>query len=1637
MKKRRVLALLLALSLAVSMNGMTVLATGPDAVDFPVTAGVDDNTVKEEEQSADTQKGDDTHQPEASEEENRTDGQGNVETVGGETDSGTTDNAGGTGSEVTDGDEDVPNPGDSSEDQDNPDDQIQDGDAGKEEQPDQSSEGEDETEPGGDNSGKEDDPDNNAPEDAGDPEEGGPEEDSPEESVSDNAMEEETQIHSTAVKMMSFTDEVGMVVTYNAATPYEYTVDENGTLTAIKVRKGEQLEDVEGNVVLADDQGIKRIGQGAFTGNTKITYVSMPAGVTSIGENAFKGCTSLKGMTIPTGVTVIETSAFEGCSGLTQFALPATITSIGNRAFYGDARLFMVYMRNIDNSQLQSIGDYAFYGCNALSEFCSDMEFTFPDAMTTIGDYAFYDCDSVVTIEFSKNIISLGVHAFESCSNLKKVVLPDKLETVSEYGFAECISLMKVEFGNANQTNIIGSYSFKGCYSLHSIEFSKWVQKIETGAFEGCTGLLWVKIPQPKCLIKQYAFPPAATLTLIGWTSSGQPSNEDGSYYVDTFAQLNGNQFCDIEAKNDTQFYKYAIQKTGTGTGEIYVSLVSGGDWTKDPNKENGGTGVKAGTKLYVGLKPDSGSKTDYVVKCNGEVIKPVNNEMSFEMPAGGAVLSAEFELKDIKQEIDGISVSYELSNGSDLKVGQTTRLFLLDANNKIVPSSKIKFSTKPSTSTVASVTDQGVITALKEGSVVITAETTGGNNQKIQVEVLIEVKKPDAVSVKVNARDYNTSLIKVTEKMVGEQLVQTASLDQIVVRTAPATLTLRAQAYDKDGDAMKVALQWTTSDAKVAKLAKSSTANAESDNKITIPQGANGEATITVTATNADKKIKQKFIIQVKDYTPRLSASSITLNLEKEEEASLRIISSYDSPIDPGTFKLMSADNDKVESPYFDWEYDSTGSFDGSYRYIIRPKKEQIDKKVYNVKVKVNSYDPIPLNITVKSSIPAPKVSFDKKQKKINLFYANDGTEIRPVITNLGTEKIESYSLESLTDSKDDKLFTENFEIDEATGVITQKNENLVYTDKNKLITTGYLVLRFEGYKDKVVKKYKITIPTQTIKPSYKLDKTSDTFNLTADEQTVFLTLMDSKTKKQVVLDDADWTVELTDNTETNSVLRENVSIDGDGRIEMVVNSTPKKGRVRFSIRNNEWAIGQAFTYTYTIKTTSATPKVTLRTATVNMNSQYPEQTGEFALKSNQCDTVLADEQEFAAVSSARNAAEYEKLKVEYTSGVGTVSIEDESIKNGTYKFKAAVIKTDQDENLNGVTLTVKVTNAVPTMKLKGSASLNLAARTDDDYTETAEVALNAKLPEGYSVEEIATVDSIVCTSKNVDVGFEEKFDWEIADNVLRIALNSPVTAKTYAFSMTPVYIGDNGSTVTGKAVKFNVKVYKGEISVKLSAKGTLNLLDRGNEYTVKNSIVYTPTFTNLKDTVEEALIFDGSRAELGDEESAYFIAEVVKGKIYVTPKEGAEIENKKTYPVRIWLKLANYGGYEGMWVPGQLNIKTAQTLPKVTTDKSTIDLYLSKKTYEAVFTVTPKAGSVGKAVDAVFGEKDTKSEESFNVICEPQDDGSMEVRVSLKDTVSYPGNTTSKVTMYVMFEGQGVKTTGTAITMNFRINK
>ena len=1617
MKKRRVLALLLALSLAVSTNGMTVLATEGDMPAVSVSIEETAGEAIGSEIPADDQ------QTDGSVEGSETDGQEQGELPGGEDNAGNPDG---------DGDSQDQNDGDAVE--------IPDAD-----------------ENGDLLNGEEESAE---PEDKVDSEE--------QEEVEEEADGELSDDEVPEIRMMTFTDDTGFKITYNAVQATSFTPNvSNGVLTGIP--------DAEGVVDLREETTITEIGANAFKDNAKITYVMLPSSVTKIQNGAFQNCNKLQGIYLPAKMETIGVSAFEQCRSLVKIAIPKAVTSIGDRAFYQDDKLFMVYMKDADYSELTSIGDEAFYECKALVQFCSDTAFVIPGKLQTIGARAFSKCESITEVDLNESVTTMGDSVFEDCSSLKSVTLSSLLQDIPKAAFKGCNNLVRVIFKMGNKT--IGESAFEGCFKLGGVELVHSINKIENHAFKGCTKLVSAEIPNGETIFGDSAFPKGSSLTLIG-------PNYTGSTVL-IYADNNNNNFVGNGYKDQSSYYLYDVLPTGTGSGNLTVKDKDG----KDPNTLHNNQGVAYNTKLYVYYTPASGSAlVTGSVKCNGVPLnKDSNGVYYFTMPIGGALITAEFvTTSNSKQTAGGKGdITVEMSNGDivtaegevkeiALKVGQSSRMFLIDTKdgNKAIDSGKITYTTD--NKAVATVSNTGMIQAVKVGNAKVKATVKCGDGTTFTGEIRVSVTTSDVAELKVKATSYDASKIKLTTSASDD--VQSATVDKNSVKQA-LTFKIKATAYDADADDMAVALKWATSDAKVAKISSTSTTAASPINTVTIPANTDGEATITVTATNADKTtITQKFIVSVKDYTPRLVSGTLTVNPNLEDGALLEIVSAYEKAIDNKMVKLMYSDN-SIEST--DFVLTPVEDEDGSNPTVSRFRVSALQgvaAKTYTVNVDIGdgAYS-IPLKITVKSTQPSPKVAFEKNQPKLDLFKKKDETPVNVVVSNLGNDLVSEYSLEPLSDSDDDKLFTENFKVEYVDGShckitqkITEENDSMQFTSKNKAAVTGYLVLKYEGYKDTITKKFKITIPTQTVTPSFKLDRTADTYYADCDAQEITLQLLDKKNKNLPVdLSKDGYHVQVTTGSGfTRAVTK--CEITDDGNIKMPMTKNPDAGKVYLEVTNDSWAEGKKFSYVYTIKTTSSTPTISLKSSTVTMNSRYKEQEAVFELKSNLKDTDIAEDQTFEmpAKLNAKTQAEYEKLSVDYSDGIGTVSIDDPTIANGTYSFVCNNAEYEYKggrRKANKVTLKVKVTNGVPTVTAKGTLAFNTRAVDDQEKNvEESELTFTTKnLPEKYVFDKEATLGSIACTTKNCSE-YAEYFDWDLVDGKLKVSMKDWCPAATYKFTVTPTFAyngpeaADSPNSVSAKALSFNVKVYSGSISVTLASKGKLNLLDRKGECTTNNSIVYTPTFKNLKDTVDKAEIYDvtGGVPSREDEQSKFFDVTVSSdGKLYVTPKPGAQLDNNKTYKVMIWLQPKNYtyGPDEGgLWYNKVLSIKTAQILPKAATDKSTVNLYLSNKSYEATFIVNKKdAKAIGSIESIAFGEKDTKAQESFVTMYDPvtekniliqseqQKDGSLKVTLKLRDTVSYACNSTNKLTMYVKFEGQGSNTAGTAITMNVKINK
>lgn len=152
----------------------------------------------------------------------------------------------------------------------------------------------------------------------------------------------------------------------------------------------------------------------------------------------------------------IQARCFQNFINLVKFDSTTPLDVIPDWAFGGCYSL-----KNIDLSNVTSIGESAFYQCRSLGIVnATNLE--------RIGNYAFYECYKLTTINAS-NVINIGDYAFQDCHFLKSVDLP-KLTEINNGTFHSCHALKTI---NAPEVTTVGDYAFAYCRSLDVIDLPK------------------------------------------------------------------------------------------------------------------------------------------------------------------------------------------------------------------------------------------------------------------------------------------------------------------------------------------------------------------------------------------------------------------------------------------------------------------------------------------------------------------------------------------------------------------------------------------------------------------------------------------------------------------------------------------------------------------------------------------------------------------------------------------------------------------------------------------------------------------------------------------------------------------------------------------------------------------------------------------------------------------------------------------------------------------------------------------------------------------------------------------------------------------------------------------------------------
>ena len=281
--------------------------------------------------------------------------------------------------------------------------------------------------------------------------------------------------------------------------------------------------------------GLKAVGTEAFAGCSGLTEVTIPDGITIIGNRAFSGCSGLTEVTLPNGVTSIGNSAFSGCSGLTEVTLPNGVTTIGDSAFSGCRGLTEVEIPH--GVKIIDVGVFA--GCSGLTKITVDPknanymsqngllltkdgktleegvngEVVIPPGVTTINARAFADRDGLTKVTIPAGVEFINWEAFYGCDGLVDVAIPGSVTNIGLRAFATCSRLMNISVETENNvySSRNGMLLTKDGTTLiqgvnGEVEFPPCVRMIGTQAFEGCSGLTRLVIPDSVTNIASLAF---------------------------------------------------------------------------------------------------------------------------------------------------------------------------------------------------------------------------------------------------------------------------------------------------------------------------------------------------------------------------------------------------------------------------------------------------------------------------------------------------------------------------------------------------------------------------------------------------------------------------------------------------------------------------------------------------------------------------------------------------------------------------------------------------------------------------------------------------------------------------------------------------------------------------------------------------------------------------------------------------------------------------------------------------------------------------------------------------------------------------------------------------------------------------
>ena len=458
------------------------------------------------------------------------------------------------------------------------------------------------------------------------------------------------------------------------------------------------------------EEGMTWLPAYILAGCSGFTTVKIPETVTEIGKGAFRDCSRLKSIEIPESVTEIGSHTFSNTK-LGSIRVPDTVTGMGDHVFSGCTELKEVTLPNIRQNimagmfegctslekivlpeTVTAIRSDAFEGCTALKDI------TWSKAPEIIESNAFRNCSALKEVTIPGTVKSIGDCAFLNCDALTTVTIPDSVTSIGEQVFYDCDALTTVKLGSGLKS--IPASTFEHCDVLESLRIPRRVTTIGNNAFKDCVKLTSITIPRSVTKISSNAFSYPKILTIYGVAGT----------YAETFAKENSIKFVDQQIKATAA----SLDKT-----ELTINKGAAAQLNLSVTPEN-----------FTDIVDWKSTDTNIVTVSDNGVVKAVGVGTATVKVTVGDV-SATCKVT-VLQPVTGINLNKSSLTMDALGMFQMTASVYPDsANDK-----RITWSS--SDPTIASVDENGLVTALKKGTATITAAAMDGSGVKSTCKVTV-----------------------------------------------------------------------------------------------------------------------------------------------------------------------------------------------------------------------------------------------------------------------------------------------------------------------------------------------------------------------------------------------------------------------------------------------------------------------------------------------------------------------------------------------------------------------------------------------------------------------------------------------------------------------------------------------------------------------------------------------------------------------------------------------------------------------------------------------------------------------------------------------------------------------------------